>query len=91
MKKAKNTKANVASTLKTLLAAYVMEVEFTKQNGENRVMVCTTKNDKIPEEMQPKGESKVPVNEEVIRVFDIESQGWRSFRVDSIKKFAFTK
>ena len=83
----KTEEQKLGEKLKTLLGAYVLEVEFVKQNGDTRKMSCTTKADKIPESHQPKNESATPLNEDVIRVFDVEVEGWRSFRVDSVKSF----
>lgn len=62
-------------------------VTFTKKNGEDRVMKCTLVFDHIPEENHPKGTGTSSVNLDVIKVYDLESEGWRSFRVDSITDF----
>lgn len=83
----KTEEQKLGEKLKTLLGAYVLEVEFIKQNGDTRKMSCTTKADKIPETHQPKNENTTTLNEGVIRVFDVEVEGWRSFRVDSVKSF----
>jgi len=87
----KTEEQKLREKLKTLLGAYVLEVEFIKQNGDTRKMSCTTKSDKIPAGHEPKGDITVPLNEGVIRVFDVEAEGWRSFRVDSVKSFGFTQ
>ena len=58
-----------------------VEVLFTKKDGSERKMLCTLVN--IPAEHQPKNE--VEYAENTVRVFDIEKQGWRSFRLDSVK------
>ena len=87
----KTEEQKLSERLKTLLGAYVLEVEFIKQNGDTRKMSCTTKSDKIPESHQPKNENAVHLNEGVLRVFDVEVEGWRSFRVDSVKSFGFTQ
>ena len=63
------------------LATGNVEVLFTKKDGTERKMLCTLTN--IPTEHQPKSETEY--SENTIRVFDIEKQGWRSFRLDSIK------
>tara|TARA_B100001093_G_scaffold132608_1_gene125359 strand:+ start:10902 stop:11174 length:273 start_codon:yes stop_codon:yes gene_type:complete len=83
----KTEEEKLSEKLKTLLGAYVLEVEFIKQNGDTRKMSCTTKSDKIPETHQPKTENVTTLNEGVLRVFDVEVEGWRSFRVDSVKSF----
>ena len=61
----------------------IVVVEFTKKDGTNRIMRCTLKEDLIPSEFTPKGTGKAK-NEENIAVFDVESNGWRSFNIDSI-------
>ena len=42
----------------------------------------------MAEKMEPKKEKKT--NEDVCPVFDLDAQGWRSFRWDSIKSVSFT-
>lgn len=58
-------------------------VVFTKKDGTVRSMRATKNFDHIPEDHHPKGDNVVE-NDEVIRVFDLEKVGWRSFRVDSV-------
>jgi len=66
----------------------VLEVTFTKVNGEERVMRCTLD----PRYMPPKMESDNiqeankynRENPDVIAVWDVQNNGWRSFRVDSV-------
>jgi len=67
----------------------ICEVTFTKKDGEERVMNCTLASGIIPSVHQPSGESKKEIKEnlDVIRVFDVDKVGWRSFRVDAVKKF----
>ena len=62
----------------------ICTVVFTKANGDERVMNCTLMDEYLPE-TQSKGESKV--NESVVNCFDVEANGWRSFRVDSVIQF----
>jgi len=68
------------------LRSNVLQVTFSKVNGEQRVMPCTLQTDYMPE----LSESKVnqvedfSVNKSVIRAFAIDKQSWRSFRVDNI-------
>ena len=63
----------------------ILIVEFTKKNGEKRKMKCTTNLDRIPESEHPQEGSNFTYNtEETLRVYDIEKEGWRSFRVDSV-------
>jgi hypothetical protein len=48
-------------------------------------MVCTLSQRVIPTEYAPKGEDKREKSGEAIAVFDVEKEGWRSFRWDSVK------
>ena len=69
------------------LREYVIEVTFTKVNGENRVMRCTLRPDLLPENyINEAAEEKAfhQVNPDVIAAWDVVKGGWRSFRVDSV-------
>jgi hypothetical protein len=70
------------------LHAEVIEVTFTKVNGETRVMRCTLKPDMLPPNSNVAHideEHKKPENLSVIVAWDTQANGWRSFRVDSVK------
>ena len=58
-------------------------VDFTKVNGEKRIMYCTLQQSAIPEDKQPKSSSSTHTDA-VVRVFDLLKQEWRSFRVDNL-------
>lgn len=75
-------------TYKSLLDSGECKITFTKTDGSERIMKCTRKATLIPEEHTAKSDG-IKHNEDVIRVFDTENQGWRSFRVDSVKSFEF--
>lgn len=60
-----------------------MEIVFTKQNGEERTMRCTTNMNVIPEQERPTG--KYQVLNSAIRVYDIDKQAWRSFYANTVK------
>lgn len=69
------------------LREYVIEVTFTKVNGEQRIMRCTLRPDLLP----PKYAEEITeektfhqTNPEVIAAWDVQAHGWRSFRVDSV-------
>lgn len=76
---------DVIATLKESIA----NVTFTKKDGTERVMKCTLKTEFLPIQ-KVKSESKVSrkVNDAVVAVFDIEEQGFRSFRLDSVTNFS---
>tara|TARA_R110002167_G_scaffold283894_1_gene489075 strand:+ start:475 stop:726 length:252 start_codon:yes stop_codon:yes gene_type:complete len=67
-----------------LQSGQVIHVEFTKKNGDTRKMNCTTNLDHIPESKHPTEDRASYISEEVVRAYDIDVEGWRSFRVDSV-------
>ena len=81
-------KVDLYNVIKRLLTAGTLSVTFTKKDGEERIMKCTTRPVDIPKDKQPIGENKAIENTEVVRAFDVENNGWRSFRVDSVKSFS---
>jgi hypothetical protein len=66
----------------------VLEVTFTKVNGEERVMRCTLDPRYMPPKMESDNVQEANKynrdNPDVIAVWDIQNNGWRSFRVDSV-------
>ena len=74
--------------LESNLANHVLEITFIKADGDHRYMKCTRDVSRIPAEHLPKSkeEGSVPrvESDEVVRVYDIDAEGWRSFRVDSL-------
>ena len=72
--------------LRTNLKTIPMRVHFLKQDGSNRVMIATQDEARIPcEEIEHlKNGSGRAANPDVCVVWDLEAQGWRSFRYDSI-------
>lgn len=79
--------------LKSHLNFGPVAITFTKKDGSERVMNCTTSTKLVPaptivEGSEPKKEKKK--NDEVMPVYDLDAKGWRSFRWDSIKQVRFT-
>jgi hypothetical protein len=68
----------------------VIEVTFTKVNGEARIMRCTLKPALLPEKYrvdlnEQKNEKEFhQTNPDVIAAWDMNERGWRSFRIDSV-------
>tara|TARA_B100000131_G_C17571868_1_gene391259 strand:+ start:187 stop:459 length:273 start_codon:yes stop_codon:yes gene_type:complete len=77
-----SVKTHQRDWIHSLLKARVCEVIFEKVDGSERTMLCTLREDYLPES-QTKTTNKKP-NTDVIPVWDIESKGWRSFRVDKV-------
>jgi hypothetical protein len=61
-------------------------VNFTKVNGDPRTMLCT-----LSQKFMPKSEflinrkSPQKVNTETLSVWELESDSWKSFRINTIK------
>lgn len=74
--------------LKKYLNNGATTVNFTKTNGEERVMVCTLNRGLIPADKLPEGSHphRQP-NPDVQVAFDLEIGEWRSFRLDSVNWF----
>ena len=66
----------------------VIEVTFIKVNGEQRVMRCTLDPQYLPPNYDPQHldeQHKKKENLNTIAAWDLNAQGWRSFRVDSVQ------
>ncbi len=69
-----------------------VSVTFTKADGSERIMLCTKMVSKIPEAQHPKTEKVVKLDEngnvietDLITVYDLEKEGWRSFNFSKVK------
>lgn len=77
--------------LKETLQNGIVTVTFVKTDGTERTMKCTLIPEYIPTRQPVEGQQllteKVQRTESdsVISVWDLENNGWRSFRIDSIK------
>lgn len=71
-----------------LLAERPVELKFEKKDGSIREMKATLKKDLVLEYEKKTDKEKV-VNEEVLPVFDLDKQEWRSFRLDSLSEIKF--
>lgn len=72
-----------------LLAERPVELKFEKKDGSIRDMTATLKEDMVIAYEKKTDKEKV-VNEEVLPVFDVAKQEWRSFRLDSLKEIKFS-
>lgn len=81
-------KAELRAWLKNILQTEAVSLKFKKKDGTLRVMSCTL-NPKDVVEYERKTERTRSVNEEVLSVFDLEKQEWRSVRLDSIQEIGF--
>ena len=72
--------------LKSILNDGVATITFNKTDGTERVMKCTLDRKMVPEQKSVHESRIRSVSPDVLPVYDIEAQGWRSFRWDSITK-----
>lgn len=75
--------------LKNLLRSSIVDVTFIKKDGTERTMKCTLREDTVPAKVVSESANTVVTktrssNEDALAVYDIESNGWRSFRWDSV-------
>ncbi len=74
--------------VKDTLRSSLCEVKFTKTNGEERTMRCTLHPSFLPkfEIKEETDEEKKPrkVNPSMVSVWDIESNGWKGFKIESL-------
>ena len=73
--------------LQNLLSQNVLTIDFTKLNGDKRVMTCTLREDMKPRATKSDPMSQKAVREtsdEVVSVWDVNAKGWRSFRYNRI-------
>ena len=66
--------------------ASLFRVSFVKANGENRTMYCKTK---IKRYLSKRPNKRVlqDTNPNIVRVFDMESKSYKSFKLDSVFEF----
>jgi hypothetical protein len=83
--------AEMRDWLKGLLAKNKVTVVFTKKDGTDRTMVCTTKPELVPQIVEESSEPKRQKKEnlDTLAVYDLEKNGWRSFTIKSLKSVAF--
>jgi len=65
--------------LRELLRSEIVTLSFTKKDGSQREMLCTTMVEHIPQTSNTSVVSK-----DLVTVWDLENAGWRSFRFDSL-------
>jgi len=77
--------------LKEVLSNSVATVVFTKVDGTERELKCTLLPEYIPQKPVVEGQQLLTEglpkaeNPSTLAVWDMEKNGWRSFRTDSVK------
>ena len=69
----------------SLLKENVVQVVFTKVNGEDRTMRATLKEALLPKREDTNNAYNIS-NDGVVRVYDLDKNDWRSFRIKSLKE-----
>jgi len=69
------------------LKANVAEVRFTKSDGTERIMKCTLREDLVVPYVKKTSRVK-EANTDVVPVFDVEKNEWRSFKVDAVQSIS---
>lgn len=83
------------SWLKGLLHERSVTITFTKVDGSERVMKCSLHPAFLPPLVETEEDPNAPpkkerkVNPNVVAVFDIEKQDWRSIKYETIKNIQF--
>lgn len=61
------------------------KIVFTKTDGTERTLIATLDFETIPADKHPSGDMAKRVESlETVRCYDMENDGWRSFRIDSV-------
>jgi len=72
-----------------MLRHNIVTVTFTKVNGEERIMKCTLLTDYIPNASTTNGQILLrESSSETLSVWDTEVNGWRSFKMNSVKSIS---
>ena len=76
--------------LKGILQTGIANVTFIKKDGTERVLRCTLSPTELPAQtdLEESVQKKTP-NPDVLAVWDLENNGWRSFRYDAITEIRF--
>jgi len=71
------------SNIMNMLTTDIVNIKFKKADGSERLMKCTLLEGWV-KEYEKKSEKTRKVSEDTLSVWDVEKDGWRSFRYDSI-------
>ena len=82
--------AKFESWLRGMLSADTVTITFTKKDGTERVMNCTTNPDVVPKVEIKEGATPRKQSETTMRVFDTDIKEWRSFTTKSVKQINVT-
>lgn len=80
------TTINRDTIVDALKTNHKVQVVFTKVNGDKRTMNCSLHKDIIPADKLPMESTTSPKtkNTSIVSAWDIDSDGWRSFKVANV-------
>lgn len=70
--------------LKEVFSKNIVNITFKKVDGTERVMKCTLDPNFLPVQETKSSSKKKAENDNVLPVWNLEEQAFRSFRVDSL-------
>ena len=65
----------------------VVNLTFTKTNGESRTMNATLATQLIESNQLKESSPNPPGNDDLVVCWDVEEKGWRSFKVSTITEY----
>lgn len=66
-----------------------VRIVFTKADGTERVMRCSLNPSLLPAATPKESKTARAVSTETLAVYDLENEGWRSFRYDSVIEVSY--
>lgn len=75
--------------LKEMLKNGVVSVVFEKADGTIREMNCTLNSEEMPPQLltEQQGSARIRTeNSDLLSVWDVDANGWRSFHVSKVRK-----
>lgn len=74
--------------LRDALSQGIVNVTFTKADGSTRVMLATLNHDIVPAQSLAETTQRKPNTDPLlVKVYDTEAAGWRSFRAERIQNW----
>ena len=71
------------SNILNMLQSGIVSIKFTKVDGTERTMKCTLA-EGIIKPHERKTDKEKTANNNIVSVWDVENDAWRSFRLDSV-------
>jgi WYL_2, Sm-like SH3 beta-barrel fold len=71
------------TNMMNMLQSGIVNVKFTKVDGTERVMKCTLAEGIVKPHVKTTDREK-KVNDDIVSVWDVDKDAWRSFRLDSV-------